>query len=45
MDYTSLVSAISYTGLLAAFLAVGAVKVAPLAGAWGVRKVLSMIGR
>lgn len=45
MDYTDLVSAVTFTGLLAAFAAIGALKIVPLAAQWGVRKVLGMIGR
>lgn len=45
MDYTDLIAAVSFSGLIAAFTAVAAVKVAPLAARWGIAKVLSMIGR
>lgn len=45
MDYSTLVSAVDFGALAAAFLAIGALKVLPLAGQWGIRKVLGMIGR
>lgn len=45
MDYADIVSAVAYTGLLAAFASVASLKVAPLAARWGISKVLSMIGR
>lgn len=45
MDYTDIVAAVSFAGLLAAFGSVAALKVAPLAARWGIAKVLGMIGR
>lgn len=45
MDFSTLVDAIDFVTVGAAILAVAAVKVAPLAIAWGSRKVLGMIGR
>jgi len=45
MDYTDIVAAVSFAGMMAAFASVAALKVAPLAARWGISKVLGMIGR
>lgn len=45
MDYTDIVAAVAFTGLLTAFASIAALKVAPLAARWGISKVLGMIGR
>jgi hypothetical protein len=45
MDFSDFITAVDFAPVVAAILAVGAVKVAPLAVAWGTRKLLGMIGR
>lgn len=45
MDFSSFTTAVDFSTLGAAILAIGALKVAPTAIGWGVRKLLGMIGR
>lgn len=45
MDLTALTGAVDFAPVATAFLAVGALKVVPVAIAWGVRRVLGMVGR
>lgn len=45
MDFSSFTAAVDFTTLGAAILAVGGLKVAPVAIGWGTRKLLGMIGR
>lgn len=44
MDLTVLTSAVDFTTVSAAVLAVAALKVAPTAVIWAARKVLGMVG-
>lgn len=45
MDFAPLLDAVEFGPIVAALLAIAGLKVAPLAAGWGIRKVLSMIGR
>lgn len=45
MEFTTLVAAIDFGAVGTAFMAVGALKVVPVAIGWGVRRVLGMVGR
>lgn len=45
MDFSTLTGAVDFATVVAAIMALGAVKVLPIAAKWGVGKVLAMIGR
>ena len=45
MDFSTLLDAVEFGPIVAALLAIAALKVAPLAAQWGIAKVLAMIGR
>jgi len=45
MDFATLLAAVDFTTVGAALISIGALKVAPIAVQWGVRKVLGMLGR
>ena len=45
VDYTSLTSAVSFTGVVTALLAVGAIFVGVLVARKGIKWILAMLGR
>lgn len=45
MDFSSLTGAIDLATVSTAILAIGALKVLPIVGQWGVSMVLRMLGR
>lgn len=45
MDFAALLAAVDFTTVGTALVAIGALKVSPIAIQWGVRKILGMLGR